>query len=276
MASTLKGSSVADRIGWNFAQLLDWHLTRGTRPKASPDAPGKQWTNAEFGHAVGTDERTVRNWRRGRNVPADIVGIERELFGENTAYVDWRIELREAHRPRPPPTVNPLRVSNIPIRVPMHFMGRDDALADIKAALKRNEARVAITALHGLRGVGKTTLAAAYAERHRGGYRATWWIRAQTETAMRADLAALGIRLGWVGADDKEEPAVAAVMERLRHEGEGILLIFDNATDAMRSSPTYRAAAPPRCWSRRMPMPGAELRRRSKSACGPRRSAPIT
>jgi hypothetical protein len=49
---------------------------------------------------------------------------------------------------------------------------------------------------------------------------------------MRADLVALGIRLGWVGADDKEEPAVAAVMERLRHEGEGILLIFDNAIDA--------------------------------------------
>ncbi len=33
----------------------------------------------------------------------------------------------------------------------------------------------------------------------------------------------LGVRLGWVGA---------AVMERLRHEGEGILPIFDDATDA--------------------------------------------
>ena len=49
---------------------------------------------------------------------------------------------------------------------------------------------------------------------------------------MRADLVALGVRLGWVGADDKEEPALAAVMERLLHEGEGILLIYDNAVDA--------------------------------------------
>jgi tetratricopeptide (TPR) repeat protein len=49
---------------------------------------------------------------------------------------------------------------------------------------------------------------------------------------MRADLVALGVRLGWAGADDKEEPALATVMERLRHEGEGILLIFDNAIDA--------------------------------------------
>ena len=111
-------------------------------------------------------------------------------------------------------------------------MGRDDALAAIATALQRYEGRVAVTALHGMRGVGKTTLAAAYAERHRGDYRATWWIRAQTEPTLRADLVGLGIRLGWVGADEKEEPAVAAVIERLRHEGEEILLIFDNAIDA--------------------------------------------
>jgi TIR domain len=48
-------------------------------------------------------------------------------------------------------------VSNIPIRVPTHFMGRDDALQEIETALMRYESRVAVTALHGLRGVGKTT-----------------------------------------------------------------------------------------------------------------------
>ena len=122
-------------------------------------------------------------------------------------------------------------VSNIPIRVPEHFLGREDSLAIIEKALSRYEGRVAITALHGLRGVGKTTLAAAYAEQHRGNYRATWWIRAQTPEGMRADLIGLGVRLGWIAADDKEDPALATVMERLRHEGEGILLIYDNATD---------------------------------------------
>jgi TIR domain len=132
----------------------------------------------------------------------------------------------------PAPFPGKAALSNIPIRVPLHFMGRDDALTAIEAALKRYEGRVAITALHGLRGVGKTTLAAAYAERHRGDYRATWWIRAQATSTMRADLVALGVRLSWVRADDKEEMAVDTVMERLRHEGEGILLIFDNAVDA--------------------------------------------
>ena len=123
-------------------------------------------------------------------------------------------------------------VSNIPIRVPTHFMGRDHELAAIAAALKTPSGSGAVATLHGMRGVGKTTLAASYAEQHRRDYRATWWIRAQTEAGMRADLVALGVRLGWVGAADKEEPALSAVMERLRHEGEGILLIFDNAMDA--------------------------------------------
>ena len=71
-------------------------------------------------------------------------------------------------------TDNLLPVSNIPIRVPLHFLGRDDALKTIATSLARTEGRVAITAVHGLRGVGKTTLAAAYAEKHRGDYWATW------------------------------------------------------------------------------------------------------
>ena len=158
-----------------------------------------------------------------------------ELFGipEHAARVRFREFMAKPERPDAvtfPGKV--VAVSNIPIRVPTHFMGREEALAAIEAGLGRYEGRVAITALHGLRGVGKTVLAAAYAERHRRNYRATWWARAQSEPTVRADLVALGVRLGWVPSDEKEEPALVAVMERLRHEGEGILLIFDHAADA--------------------------------------------
>jgi tetratricopeptide (TPR) repeat protein len=158
-----------------------------------------------------------------------------ELYGvpEDAA----RIRFRQFMQKRETPATaafpgNVFAVSNIPIRVPEHFLGREDALAAIATALSRSEGRVAITALHGLRGVGKTVLAVAYAERHRGDHRATWWIRAQTEITMRADLVGLGLRLGWVAPDEKEEPALAVVKERLRHEGEGVLLIYDNAPDA--------------------------------------------
>ena len=120
-------------------------------------------------------------------------------------------------------------ISNIPINVPRHFLGRDDDLAAIDAALKTSNGRAAITALHGLRGVGKSTLAAAYAEQHRGEYRATWWLRAETKPTMRADLVGLGVQLGWAAPDAPEQAALEAVLERLRHDGEGILLIYDNA-----------------------------------------------
>lgn len=128
-------------------------------------------------------------------------------------------------------------VSNIPINVPRHFLGREDDLAAIDKALKGGLGRAAISALYGLRGVGKTTLAAAYAEQHRASYRATWWIRAETIPTMRADLVGLGVRLEWVVPDEKEEPALAVVLERLRYEGETILLVYDNANNADEISP---------------------------------------
>jgi hypothetical protein len=54
---------------------------------------------------------------------------------------------------------------------------------------------------------------------------------AQTASSMRADLVALGVWLGWVSADDKEDDVLADVMERLRDKGDGPLLI-DNAIGA--------------------------------------------
>ena len=54
---------------------------------------------------------------------------------------------------------------------------------------------------------------------------------------MRADLVALGVRLGWVAGDDKEETALDTVMERLRLEGNGVLLVYDNAINAKALEP---------------------------------------
>jgi hypothetical protein len=230
-----------DRCQLSFGRLLEWHLRWGTRPGGRIDRPGRQWGVKEFASAVRLGDRTIRYWLQDQHLPPEIATIERVLFGRDDCYAEWRLELRRAHAASqggkghgvaPASTVKVLPASNIPIRVPTLFMGRDEALLEIEASLKRDQGRVAITALHGLRGIGKTTLAAAYADRHRSDYRATWWIRAQTEASMRSDLVALGVRLGWVGAEDEEEPALATVMERLCHEREGILLVFDSAIDA--------------------------------------------
>jgi len=146
-------------------------------------------------------------------------------IGNLVQHLERSVTPKKTEEGRPPRGA----LSNIPINVPRHFLGRNDDLAAIDTALKSNSGRAAITALHGLRGVGKTTLAAAYAEAHRNDFRATWWIKGETESTMRADLVGLGVRLGWVAADAVEGSALAAVLERLRDDGDGVLLIYDNA-----------------------------------------------
>jgi tetratricopeptide (TPR) repeat protein len=136
------------------------------------------------------------------------------------------------------------RIFNIPIRVPIHFMGRDHEIAALDTALDSSEGRAAITTLRGLRGVGKTVLAAAYAEKHRTSFDVIWWVRADTEPTLKADLAALGVRLGWAGTGATQEDAIAMVMERLPDASERILLIFDNARNANALNPYLPRGGP--------------------------------
>src|SRR5262249_28157022 len=153
-------TSVDMRAGWSFAQLLDWHLNRGTRPTGDRETPGRQWTYKEFADRLGNNERTVRNWRTGRNIPPEIVSIERELFGENAGYAVWRTELRDAHRlSRPvetiqdsgPSTSDPIISLPYP-SIGSLFKGRDAFLKDLHASLSRGSGRTAIvgSALYGL------------------------------------------------------------------------------------------------------------------------------
>jgi transcriptional regulator with XRE-family HTH domain/tetratricopeptide (TPR) repeat protein len=183
----------------------------------------------DLAEIAGVSDDTISRAERGRSISFDNARAIAAAFNVDVA------SLLPAGIPSKKPPTEEARtaaMSNIPIRVPTHFMGRDAALAEIADALARYDGRVAITALHGLRGVGKTVLAAAYAERHAKDYRATWWLRAETESGLRADLVGLGVRLGWVDAQEKEEPALAAVMERLTQDGAGLLLIYDNAVAA--------------------------------------------
>ena len=88
------------RQDWTFAEVLDWHLMHGTRPSNSPTGAGRPWSNKEFARALEREanERTIRNWRSGAYLPADLYAIERVLFGDAEHHTNWRHEIREAYR----------------------------------------------------------------------------------------------------------------------------------------------------------------------------------
>jgi tetratricopeptide (TPR) repeat protein len=234
-------ASSNERVGWSFARRLDWHLTRGTRPTGDPDTPGRQWTNKELASRLGNDERTIRNWRTGRNVPPEIVSIERELFGDNPQYAAWRAELREAHRgagaseTTQDGTGAPKPASIISLPYPSLgslFKGRDEFLKDLHASLSRGSGRTAIigSALYGLGGIGKTRAAVEYAWAHQQDYAALLFVIAETPEALRRNLAGLAgplvLNLPEQHAAE-EDVRLKAVLDWLKRHP-GWFLILDN------------------------------------------------
>ena len=115
------------------------------------------------------------------------------------------------------------RAWNVPGRL-ARFVGRDALLTDVHARLTGG-ARVALVALDGMGGVGKTSLAIEYAHRHADEFDVVWWVPAERADLVETNLAGLAEPLGLTAGSDAE--AVWAALGRVA----SWLVIFDNVED---------------------------------------------
>ena len=133
----------------------------------------------------------------------------------------------------------PVVVGDVP-QEPAGFQPRADLLAELDAPSPGGRVRV-VHAVTGMRGVGKTQLAAAYARaRIDEEWRLVAWVNAGDRAAVLGGLAEVAAALGLDAGE--AEAAGRAVRRRLEADGDRCLLVLDNAADPADLLPFLPAA----------------------------------
>ncbi|MEV5411536.1 FxSxx-COOH system tetratricopeptide repeat protein, partial [Thermopolyspora sp. NPDC052614] len=135
----------------------------------------------------------------------------------------------EALRPLEQVTAPP-RLVNVPKHEQV-FVGRGEELSKLERSLA-GSGRVVVAAVHGLGGIGKSTLAAHYAaeQAQTGRFNPVWWITADTPASIEAGLAALATELQPELAAALPSPVLAQRAVRWLACHPDWLLVLDNVT----------------------------------------------
>jgi tetratricopeptide (TPR) repeat protein len=119
-----------------------------------------------------------------------------------------------------------LPIWNVTIGRNGFFTGREIVLDELHQALQNgNEPQ----ALFGLGGVGKTQTAVEYAYRYSDEYKAVFWVKAETESALVSGFVEIARLLNLPLKDAKDENETVQDVRRWLEQNESWLLLCDNA-----------------------------------------------
>ncbi|WP_306750982.1 toll/interleukin-1 receptor domain-containing protein [Saccharothrix yanglingensis] len=152
-------------------------------------------------------------------------------LGEEPEFDTWEPETEPEE-----PSSNPVLDGVVSPQVTgmAEIIGREQDLADLRTAFTaaRTSRAPVVQVLTGMGGIGKTSLARAYAQRHLDDYAVVWWIRAEDPTAIDGEYRGL-LELVHSAQEAKlVRDAVQRANAWLAEQRQPWLLVLDNVPDA--------------------------------------------
>ncbi|MFI6827605.1 NB-ARC domain-containing protein [Kribbella sp. NPDC050241] len=209
---TLMGSWV----GVSNKTVSDWFTGKVTESRL----PGRldkliQLLEDRAVQVPGHQRRSVQEWRRLR-FPQDGKPLARR---RNPAPI--------VPEPAPAVTLPMPRFSGVPART-AQFIGREDELGQLRAALESGHATAVTQVVHGLGGVGKTATVTEFCHRHRADFDVVRWVPAHSADAALENLRSFAELLGISHTDLTLADVVPLVCQILTERAKRVLLVFDN------------------------------------------------